>query len=171
MGVGVWWGGGGVGWGGGGGGVGGGGGGGVGVGGGGGRGVGGGGGGGVGGGWWWWMGDGGWGWGMGDGGWGWWVVGVQTYARPISPGCKKKHHVAIMIGGNGGRRTLRTLARYGDIWNFNGWSGMDVEVFKHKLGVLERHCEDIGRDPAEIKLTVHYPLRLEIRRASCRERV
>ena len=79
---------------------------------------------------------------------------------PLSPGCHQKPHVPIMIGGNGERRTLRTLARYGDIWNFNGWSGMDVEVFKHKLGVLERHCEDIGRDPAEIKLTVHYPLRL-----------
>jgi F420-dependent oxidoreductase-like protein len=79
---------------------------------------------------------------------------------PLSPGCHQKPHVPIMIGGNGERRTLRTLARYGDIWNFNGWSGMDVEVFKHKLGVLERHCEDIGRDPAEIKLTVHFPLRL-----------
>jgi len=79
---------------------------------------------------------------------------------PLSPGCYQKPHLPIMIGGNGERRTLRTLARYGDIWNFNGWLGMDVEVFKHKLGVLERHCEAIGRDPAEIRLTVHYPLRL-----------
>ena len=79
---------------------------------------------------------------------------------PLAPGCYQKPRIPIMIGGNGERRTLRTLARYGDIWNFNGWAGMDVEVFKHKLSVLERHCEDIGRDPAEIKLTVHYPLRL-----------
>ena len=67
-----------------------------------------------------------------------------------------------MIGGNGERRTLRTLARYGDIYNYIGWEGMDmdVEVFKHKLRVLARHCEDINRDPAEIKLTVFFQLRL-----------
>ena len=79
---------------------------------------------------------------------------------PLSPGCYQEPHVPIMIGGNGERRTLRTAARYGDIYNYNGWAGMDVEVFKHKRSVLERHCEAIGRDPAEITLTVHYPLRL-----------
>lgn len=47
--------------------------------------------------------------------------------------------------------------RYGEIWNYNGWAGMDVDVFKHKLSVLAQHCEAIGRDPAEIRLTVHYP--------------
>ena len=79
---------------------------------------------------------------------------------PLSPGCYQEPHVPIMIGGNGERRPLRTAARYGDIYNYNGWAGMDVEVFKHKRSVLERHCEAIGRDPAEITLTVHYPLRL-----------
>ena len=81
---------------------------------------------------------------------------------PLSPGCYQKPHLPIMIGGNGERRTLRTLARYGDIYNYNGWEGMDmdVEVFKHKLSVLARHCEDINRDPAEIKLTVFFQLRL-----------
>ena len=79
---------------------------------------------------------------------------------PLSPGCYQRPHLPIMIGGNGERRTLRTLARYGDIYNFNGWHGMDVEVFKHKLNVIARHCEDVERDPAEIKLTVHFPLRL-----------
>ncbi|MEM7124830.1 MAG: LLM class flavin-dependent oxidoreductase [Chloroflexota bacterium] len=79
---------------------------------------------------------------------------------PLSPGCYQKPAIPIMIGGNGERRTLRTLARYGDIWNYNGWAGMDIEVFKHKLNVLAQHCETIDRDPAEIKLTVHYPLRL-----------
>ena len=79
---------------------------------------------------------------------------------PLAPGCYQQPHVPIMVGGNGERRTLRTAARYADIYNYNGWAGMDVEVFKRKRSVLARHCDDIGRDPAEIKLTVHYPLRL-----------
>ncbi|MBS01107.1 MAG: hypothetical protein CMQ24_00130 [Gammaproteobacteria bacterium] len=79
---------------------------------------------------------------------------------PLSPGCFQTPHIPIMVGGNGERRTLRTLARYGDIYNYNGWSGMDIDVFRHKCDVLAEHCEAIGRDPAEIKLTVHYPLRI-----------
>ena len=79
---------------------------------------------------------------------------------PLAPGCYQQPHVPIMVGGNGERRTLRTAARYADIYNYNGWAGMDIEVFKRKRSVLARHCDDIGRDPAEIKLTVHYPLRL-----------
>ncbi|MEM7028943.1 MAG: LLM class flavin-dependent oxidoreductase [Chloroflexota bacterium] len=84
----------------------------------------------------------------------------QLERAPLAPGCYQKPATPIMIGGNGERRTLRTLALYGDIWNYNGWSGMDVAVFKHKLNVLKQHCEVIDRDPAEIQLTVHYPLRL-----------
>ena len=39
---------------------------------------------------------------------------------PLSPGCYQKPHIPIMVGGHGERRTLRTLAMYGDIFNFNG---------------------------------------------------
>ena len=34
-------------------------------------------------------------------------------------------------------------------------------MFRHKIDVLEQHCEAIGRDPAEIKKTVLIPMRLE----------
>ena len=63
---------------------------------------------------------------------------------PLAPGCFQQPHVPIMVGGNGERRTIRTAARYADIYNYNGWAGMDVEVFKHKRSVLARHCDDIG---------------------------
>jgi hypothetical protein len=56
-----------------------------------------------------------------------------------------------MIGGGGEQLTLRVVAKYADIWNHGG---TDVEVFKHKVEVLHRHCEAIGRDPAEIELSV-----------------
>ncbi len=36
---------------------------------------------------------------------------------PLAPGCYQKPHIPIMVGGNGERRTLRTLARYGDIYS------------------------------------------------------
>ncbi len=79
---------------------------------------------------------------------------------PLSPGCFQKPHIPILIGGTGERRTLRTLAMYGDIFNLDGWAGggMALEYFRHKIGVLERHCEAVGRDPAEIRRTLLMPV-------------
>ncbi len=81
---------------------------------------------------------------------------------PLSPGCYQKPHIPIMVGGTGERRTLRTLAMFGDIFNMDGWAGqgMSVDVYRHKIGVLERHCENVGRDPAEIKRTLLMPLQI-----------
>ena len=88
---------------------------------------------------------------------------------PLSPGCYQKPHIPIMVGGTGERRTLRTLAMHGDIFNFNGWTdGMSMESYRHKIGVLERHCENVGRDPAEIKSTMHMPLNLTDDKESAR---
>ena len=56
----------------------------------------------------------------------------------------------IMIGGSGEKKTLRTVARYADIWNAMG----PVDVMRHKIEVLRQHCEDVGRDPAEIEFTL-----------------
>ena len=79
---------------------------------------------------------------------------------PLSPGCYQEPHVPIMVGGTGERRTLRTLAMHGDIFNLDGWAGggMSLEYYQHKIGVLERHCEAVGRDPAEIQRTLLMPL-------------
>ena len=81
---------------------------------------------------------------------------------PLSPGCYQKPHLPIMVGGTGERRTLRTLAMYGDIFNMDGWAGqgMSLEVYRHKIGVLEKHCANVGRDPAEIKRTLLMPLQI-----------
>jgi F420-dependent oxidoreductase-like protein len=76
---------------------------------------------------------------------------------PFAPKCVQQPHMPIMVGGMGEKRTLRTLAMYGDIMNVI--AGPD-EV--RRLGdVLARHCEAIGRDPAEIPRTVHVPMRIE----------
>lgn len=67
--------------------------------------------------------------------------------------------IPILVGGTGEKRTLRTLAKFGDIMNLDGWAGagMSLELYQHKVGVLERHCEDVDRDPAEIRKTLLMP--------------
>jgi len=57
--------------------------------------------------------------------------------------------IPILIGGSGERKTLRLVARYADGCNLFG----DPDRVKHLLGVLEGHCEAIGRDPSEITKT------------------
>jgi F420-dependent oxidoreductase-like protein len=59
----------------------------------------------------------------------------------------------ILIGGGGERKTLRLVARYADACNLFGSS---PEELAHKLDVLRRHCDDVGRDPAEIRTTMLY---------------
>jgi alkanesulfonate monooxygenase SsuD/methylene tetrahydromethanopterin reductase-like flavin-dependent oxidoreductase (luciferase family) len=56
----------------------------------------------------------------------------------------------IMIGGSGERKTLRSVAMYADMWNAMG----STEKLRHKAQVLERHCAEVGRDPAAIERTV-----------------
>jgi alkanesulfonate monooxygenase SsuD/methylene tetrahydromethanopterin reductase-like flavin-dependent oxidoreductase (luciferase family) len=68
---------------------------------------------------------------------------LQHHPRPLG-------RLPIMIGGSGEKRTLRTVARYAQGWNAGG----SVDVMRHKVGVLERHCADVGRDPAEIERTL-----------------
>jgi len=61
-----------------------------------------------------------------------------------------QERLPILIGGSGERKTLRSVARYADMWNAMG----EREFLRHKLDVLRRHCDDVGRDIAEIELTV-----------------
>ncbi|MET7767322.1 LLM class F420-dependent oxidoreductase [Nocardia sp. NPDC005366] len=57
----------------------------------------------------------------------------------------------VLIGGSGERKTLRLVAQYGDACNLFGASPAEVE---HKLDVLRRHCDDVGRDYADIRKTI-----------------
>jgi F420-dependent oxidoreductase-like protein len=64
--------------------------------------------------------------------------------RPIRP-----DGIPIMVGGGGEKRTLRIVATHADICNV---AGPPAEV-RHKLEVLARHCEEVGRDPGTINKT------------------
>jgi F420-dependent oxidoreductase-like protein len=57
--------------------------------------------------------------------------------------------IPIVVGGSGERKTLRLVAQYADGCNVFG----DVEWSRHLMGVLDGHCEAVGRDPAEITRT------------------
>jgi F420-dependent oxidoreductase-like protein len=59
--------------------------------------------------------------------------------------------VPVLVAGGGEKRTLDLVARYGDACNVFAGSPADV---RHKFDVLDRHCERVGRDPAEITRTV-----------------
>ena len=76
----------------------------------------------------------------------------QLDNAPFAPRVHPDHEggfIQIMLGGNGEKRTLRTLARHGDICNVRG-TPQEVERL---IGVIHQHCEDAGRDPSEIVLT------------------
>jgi F420-dependent oxidoreductase-like protein len=57
----------------------------------------------------------------------------------------------ILIGGGGEKKTLRLVAQYADVWNT---TDSDPDVLKHKIDVLTRQCDAVGRDAAEIRKTV-----------------
>ena len=59
-------------------------------------------------------------------------------------------HVPIMIGGSGEKKTLRTIAKYADMWNAFG----TPDGLRRKDGILRAHCADVGRDQAAIQRTV-----------------
>jgi F420-dependent oxidoreductase-like protein len=63
----------------------------------------------------------------------------------------QKPYPPFVIGGSGEQITLRIVAKYADVWNFNG---RDVETFNHKLNVLRKHCDEVGRDISEIELSI-----------------
>lgn len=55
----------------------------------------------------------------------------------------------LLIGGGGEKRTLRIAARFADEWN--AWA--TPEVLAHKVEVLHRHGDDVGRDADAIHVS------------------
>jgi alkanesulfonate monooxygenase SsuD/methylene tetrahydromethanopterin reductase-like flavin-dependent oxidoreductase (luciferase family) len=70
------------------------------------------------------------------------------------PGPVRAGGPKIMIGGGGGKRTLRLVARYADMCNVTG----DAATLARKISVLHRYCAEAGRDPAGIGVPWMTPL-------------
>ena len=69
----------------------------------------------------------------------------QLTDAPLAPKPVQKP-LPLLIGGGGEQRTLRIAAKYADEWNVWG----TPEVLKHKGGILDQYCREIGRDPKTI---------------------
>ncbi len=54
----------------------------------------------------------------------------------------------ILIGGTGPRRTLRIAAEHAYEWNA---TPLEIDAYREANETLARHCEYVGRDPAEIR--------------------
>jgi F420-dependent oxidoreductase-like protein len=71
------------------------------------------------------------------------VVEAMNFPAPVSK-------IPVMIGGSGEKKTLRMVAQYADESNL---TARTVEEVKRKLEVLDEHCERLGRNRSEIKVT------------------
>ena len=71
------------------------------------------------------------------------VPDAMCYPRPLQP------RIPILVGGSGERRTLKLVAQYADACNLFG----EADVVRHKVEVLHRHCEAVGRPANEIEVT------------------
>jgi alkanesulfonate monooxygenase SsuD/methylene tetrahydromethanopterin reductase-like flavin-dependent oxidoreductase (luciferase family)/predicted kinase len=68
---------------------------------------------------------------------------TTCYPRPVSD-------IPIIVGGGGERRTLKIAAQYGDGCNLTS----DLDSLDRKIAVLREHCAQVGRDPADVAITV-----------------
>jgi len=82
----------------------------------------------------------------------------------------QRPHPPILIGGRSAA-TLRVVAEHADLWNIPG-GGIEDAIDRSAL--LDRHCAEIGRDPATITRSIPLPVsygRPEITRAAIREAI
>ncbi len=74
-----------------------------------------------------------------------WYRASEAFANP-----RIRKHIPLMIGGSGEKKTIPLAARIFD--HLNLIAGFDE--LAHKLGVVRRCCEDVGRDPATLETSV-----------------
>lgn len=64
----------------------------------------------------------------------------------------QRPHPPILVAGDGEQKTLRLVAQYAQACNL-----VDTPRLAHKLDVLRRHCDAVGRDYDDIEKTVLIP--------------
>jgi F420-dependent oxidoreductase-like protein len=77
----------------------------------------------------------------------------RLHGAIANPKPVQEPHPPIWIGGSGERKTLRVVAQHADVWNAPGGDATEVARLS---GVLDRHCADVDRNPAEIRRSVQF---------------
>lgn len=75
---------------------------------------------------------------------------VDATVRPLPIQAR----LPLLIGGSGPTRTLRTTARYADIWNARGF----ISNVSESNRILDARCLEVGRDPSEIERSIIVPI-------------
>jgi F420-dependent oxidoreductase-like protein len=75
------------------------------------------------------------------------VAGAINVPQPL-----QRPRVPIMVGGNGPEVTWRLAARHADELNLDG---MSPEAVAEALPVIASRCEEVGRDPSDLPVSVH----------------
>ncbi|MCA0217042.1 MAG: LLM class F420-dependent oxidoreductase [Actinobacteria bacterium] len=57
--------------------------------------------------------------------------------------------IPILIGGSGEQKTLKLVAKHADIWH----SFVPPADLPRKIGILQEHCDTVGRDISEIEFS------------------
>jgi F420-dependent oxidoreductase-like protein len=72
----------------------------------------------------------------------------------------QKPRPPIWLGGAGEKKLLRVVALRADVWNlFWTTAGEDPDEASRLSGVLDGHCEAVGRDPADVRRSIQFPFR------------
>jgi F420-dependent oxidoreductase-like protein len=74
------------------------------------------------------------------------VDGAINEPRPT------QRHLPVMVGGNGRQVTWRIAARHADELNLDN---MPADEWREARHDLEARCEEVGRDPASLRVSVH----------------
>ena len=75
------------------------------------------------------------------------VTEARNVPKPV-----QRPRVPIMVGGNGPNVTWRLAAKHADELNLDG---MDPSEVAAALPTVRARCEEIGRDPATLAISVH----------------
>lgn len=75
----------------------------------------------------------------------WTLKEALCFPKPV------QDRIPIVIGGSGPKKTLRVVAKHADEWNAPAAS---PEEYVRLAAILDEHCADVGRDPADIQRSV-----------------
>jgi F420-dependent oxidoreductase-like protein len=75
------------------------------------------------------------------------VAGAINQPKPL-----QLPRVPVMVGGNGPAVTWRLAARYADELNLDG---LDPAGVAQALPIIRARCDEVGRDPATLRVSVH----------------